>query len=89
MFKNTNGNGIVYISKSGREYSLLNGITSNSLLSGIIFIFDYNNGVGGKVVNFVWADYEEIKDQEESLVNFIKNSVETYEKENNLVKELI
>ena len=81
MFKITNGDGLIYISESGKTYDLLEGICSNGLTSDIIFIVDRmaNNGVG-KVVNFIYGGFDHL--QEEG----IKNYIEDYEKQKEIKK---
>lgn len=79
MFKDTNGDGLIYISKSGKVYDLLEGIDSNGLTSDIIFIMDRmaNNGVG-EIVNFIYGGFDNLqKDGIESYVEDYENKEKT------------
>lgn len=63
--------GLMYISKSGNVYSLLEGITSNNLKSDVIFIFDHDNN---KVVQFLYGGFKYIDK------GYIEQVVDEYEK---------
>ncbi len=81
MFKDTKGDGLIYISKSGKVYDLLEGVCSNGRTSDIIFIIDRDakNGVG-EIVNFIYGGFDHLQE------DGIKSYIEDYEKKENLKK---
>lgn len=76
MFKDTNGDGKIYISESGKKYELLEGICSNGLTSDIIFILDRNNIEEQKIVNFVYGGFDNLQEE------FIESEIKKYERKN-------
>ena len=74
MFKDTIGDGKIYVSKNGNVYDLLLGMTSNNKTSDIIFIMyrDKENHIN-KFVNYVYGGFEHLQE------DYIESEIKEFE----------
>lgn len=82
MFKRDTQGCLYYESKSGIEYSLLEGKTDNGKTSDIVFIFreateeDHDKGFHGEVVNWKYGGFQDLTYLEEDIIDYeIKNGI--------------